>query len=312
MWRPPSGLIWGPPSGGPFALRQARTRLGQARRAALFASVFFACGSSAVGQFGTSVNVVEIYASVTDRKGEPVQGLQRDQFTVLEDGVRQRVDTFVEGDFPLSVAVAVDRSLSMRGKGLTTARNAARTFLTELRPADQAMVIAISGQVEVALPLSTDRDAATSAVDRLDAWSTTALHDAIIAATDQIEAGTGRRALVLLSDGVDRYSSKTAEDVLARARRSDVMMYPIALGRQRPRLFVELGAVTGGSSFHVRDDQEVDPTMRRIARELRHQYLIGYSPSRSLAEGQGEWRSIRVEVGGTELRVRARDGYVND
>jgi Ca-activated chloride channel family protein len=162
------------------------------------------------------------------------------------------------------------------------------------------------------LPLSTDRDAATSAVDRLDAWSTTALHDAIIAATDQIEAGTGRRALVLLSDGVDRYSSKTAEDVLARARRSDVMMYPIALGRQRPRLFVELGAVTGGSSFHVRDDQEVDPTMRRIARELRHQYLIGYSPSRSLAEGQGEWRSIRVEVGGTELRVRARDGYVND
>jgi Ca-activated chloride channel homolog len=91
-----------------------------------------------------------------------------------------------------------------------------------------------------------------------------------------------------------------------------VMMYPIALGRQRPRLFVELAAVTGGSSFHVQDDHEVDTTMRRIARELRHQYLIGYSPSRTLAEGHGEWRSIRVEVGSAELRVRARDGYVND
>ena len=257
--------------------------------------------------------MVEIYASVTDRQGEPVQGLHREQFTVLEDGVRQRIDTFVEGDFPLSVAVAIDRSLSMRGKGLTMARNGARTFLTQLRPADQAMVVAISREVEVVSPLSTDRAKSTAVLERLDPWSTTALHDAIVAATEKIQAGTGRRALVLLSDGVDRYSTATADQVLAQVRGSDVMMYPISLGRQRPRLFVELAAVSGGRSFHVRDERELDETMRRIARELRHQYLIGYSPSRSLAEGREEWRAIRLEVGGgAGLRVRAREGYVND
>jgi Ca-activated chloride channel family protein len=281
--------------------------------AALLAIVVLTCGAGAAGQFATSVNVVEIYASVTDGKGEPVQGLRRDQFTVLEDGVRQRVDTFVEAEFPLSVAVALDRSLSMRGERLATARNGARTFLTQLRPQDQVMVIAISGQVEVVSPLSTDRAAASAAVERLDAWSTTALHDAIIAATEKIQAGMGRRALVLLSDGIDRYSTATAEEVVARVRGSDVMMYPIALGRQRPRLFVELAAVTGGSSFQVREADDLDATVRRIARELRHQYLIGYSPSRPLTEGRGEWRSIRLEVAGAEgLRVKAREGYVND
>jgi Ca-activated chloride channel family protein len=282
------------------------------RKSALLLLAFLAWASPGAGQFGTSVNVVEIYASVTNQEGEPVQGLGREQFRVLEDSAPQRVDTFVEGDFPLSVAVAVDRSLSMRGTSLTMARNGARTFLTQLRPADQAMVIAISGEVEVVSPLSNDRAAATSAIERLDAWSTTALHDAIIAATDKIQAGTGRRALVLLSDGVDRYSATSAGEVLARVRGSDVMMYPIALGRQRPRLFVELAAVTGGSSFHVREGRELDTTMQRIARELRHQYLIGYSPGRSLAEGRGEWRSIRLEVSGQpNLRVRAREGYVN-
>ena len=259
------------------------------------------------------MNVVEVYASVTDAKGEPLTGLRPQQFAVLEDGVQQSVDAFVEGDFPLSVAVAIDRSLSMAGERLATAKAGARTLLGELRTGDQSMVVAISGRVETVAPLSSDRAGQVDAVGALDAWSTTALHDAIVAAIDSVQAGTGRRALVLLSDGNDRYSQTSAGDVLSRARAADVMVYPVALGRSRPGLFAEIAAVTGGRSFHARNRGALDEVMRQIARELRHQYLLGYSPVRPLGEGRGEWRAIRVQVSGAPgARVRARDGYVND
>jgi Ca-activated chloride channel homolog len=261
-------------------------------------------------QFGTGVQAVEVYASVTDERGEPVRGLRRDQFTIREDGRVQGIDTFIEGEFPLSVAIAIDRSWSMAGEPLQRARRGARTLLGELRGDDQAMVISISGQVETIAPLSTDRRAQLDALDGLDPWSTTALHDAVLAAIDQVQAGTGRRALVIVSDGVDRYSKAREGEVLARARASDVMVYPVVLGRTRPPLMAELAALTGGRSFVVRDQRALDEAMRAIARELRTQYLLGYSPDRPL--GTGEWRSIRVAVDAPGARVRARDGYVAD
>ena len=271
-----------------------------------------ASGAPAAGQpqFGTGVQLVEVYASVTDERGEPLEGLRREQFRVAEDGRPQEVATFIEADFPLSVALAVDRSWSMAGERLQQARRAARTLLNALRPDDQAMVIAISAQVETVAPLSTDRAVQLDALDGLDPWSTTALHDAILLAIDRVQAGTGRRALVLVSDGVDRYSTAQAADVLARARASDVMVYPVVLGRTRPPLMAELAVLTGGRSFLARDQRQLDDAMRAIARELRSQYLLGYSPDRPL--GSGEWRSIRVAVDEPRARVRARDGYIAD
>ena len=257
------------------------------------------------------MQVVEVYASVTDSRGEPLRGLHQNQFTVREDGQPQVISTFAEGDFPLSVAVAVDRSWSMAGERLAVAKEGARALLGELRFTDQAMVVAISGQVETVAPLSADRETQAAAVDRLDPWSTTALHDAIIVAIDRVQAGYGRRALVLLSDSRDRYSRADAATVLEHARGADVMVYPVALGRERPALFSELAALTGGRSFEARDRADVTAAARAIARELRTQYLIGYSPSRPHTEGVGEWRSIRVEVQAPGARVRARDGYVN-
>jgi Ca-activated chloride channel homolog len=268
-------------------------------------------GAAQLPQFGTGVEVVEVYASVTDANGEPIRGLRREQFTVREDGRPQAISTFVEGDFPLSIAVGMDRSWSMAGDRLDIAREGARTLVGELRLGDQAMIVAISGEVETIAPLSGDRAGQRAAIDRLDPWSTTALHDAVIASIDRIQAGSGRRALVLLSDSNDRYSRAGAAAVLERARRADVMVYPIAIGRERSALFAELAVLTGGRSFQARDRAEAGSAARAIARELRTQYLLGYSPARPQAEGAGEWRSIRVDVQAPGARVRARDGYVN-
>jgi Ca-activated chloride channel homolog len=279
--------------------------------ATLLASPCAARVEAQTPQFGTSVRVVQVYASVTDSKGEPIRGLRQDQFRVLEDGRPQEIGTFIEAEFPLSVAIAIDRSWSMKGERLAAAKEGARTLVAELRRDDRAMIVAVSGTVDVAAPLSGDRQAQQAVIDALDPWSTTALHDAVVASIDRIQAGSGRRALVLLSDGSDRYSQMDAAAVLDRARRSDVMMYPVAVDRTRSTLFPELAAVTGGRSFEANDRAAAAAAARAIARELRTQYLIGYTPARPRTEGVGEWRSIRVEVEAPGARVRARDGYVN-
>ncbi|MCA1584699.1 MAG: VWA domain-containing protein, partial [Acidobacteria bacterium] len=174
------------------------------------------------GQFSSAVPQVEVYASVADAEGRPVQGLTRGDFTVLEDDRPQAVTAFAAGEFPASVALAIDRSVSMAGARLTVARTAGRVFVASLRPDDRAMLIGIGSDVELLAPLSANRESVLEALDHLDAWGTTALYDAIVQSIDLLANGHGRRAIVLLSDGNDRYSRATARDVLERIRRSDV------------------------------------------------------------------------------------------
>jgi Ca-activated chloride channel family protein len=264
-----------------------------------------------VAQFSSRVQLVEVYASVTDATGEPVTGLQQDDFIVMEGGEPQAVTTFAAGEFPLAVALGVDRSWSMAGEKLANAKTAARSFLNLLKPGDRSMIVAIGAEAEVIAPISTDRPAQVRAVERLDPWSSTALHDAVIASLDRLEPEAGRQALVIFSDGVDRYSAATPAGVLARARRSTALVYPIAFGKTRPPFLAELAVLTGGRSFLLKDTRELDETLRRIARELRHQYLLGYMPARPIVAGRSEWRSISVTLRQPRpgVRVRARDGY---
>lgn len=255
------------------------------------------------------MNLVEVYASVVDASGQPVRGLRVEDFEVIEDGERQAVSAFAAGDFPLTVAVALDHSFSMAGAPLAAVKRAVRTFLGALRPEDEAFVIGISSQVEVVADASAPRAQQIAAVDALSAWGTTTLHDSIVAAIERVDGSRGRRALVILSDGDDRYSEASAAEAVARARRSNVMVYPIALGKTRPPLFAELSTLTGGRSYHARDLQGLDTTMTTIASQLREQYLLGYSPSRVPVSGANEWRSIDVRVKKPGVSVRARDGY---
>jgi Ca-activated chloride channel family protein len=270
-------------------------------------------GQGGLPQFSSRVQLVEVYATVTDRNGEPVTGLRQSDFEVYEDGTRQDISTFAAGEFPLTVALGVDRSWSMAGNPLRMAKQASLSFLRALQPDDRSMVVAINNEAEVIAPLSADRAAQARAIEQLDPWSTTALHDAIIATLDRLEPEHGRQAIVVFSDGTDRYSHATVAQVLDRARRSNALIYPIAFGKQRPPLLAELAAATGGRSFLLRDARELDATLAAIARELRYQYLLGYTPADPLDPGEHAWRSIRVSLKNAPagVRVRARDGYAN-
>jgi Ca-activated chloride channel family protein len=276
--------------------------------------ILILCGLSAIArpaaQFVSGVSLVEVYVSVTDPHGEPVSGLSRTDFTVEEDGQPQRVDTFAAGEFPLSVAIAIDRSFSVTAARLNATTAAAARFVSELRPDDQVMVMAIGSTVEVLAPLSTDRGASRAALSTIERWGTTPLYDAAAAAIDGVEPARGRRALIVLSDGSDRYSALSGADLVQKARRSDVLIYPIALGKERPPIFAELAAVTGGRSFQASDERSLSSTLGAIARELRAQYLLGYAPAREAATAP-RWRSIQVRVSRPDVRVRARDGYLS-
>jgi Ca-activated chloride channel homolog len=267
-----------------------------------------------VARFSSRVQLVEVYASVIGANGEPVTGLKRSDFQVYEDGKPQELTTFAAGEFPLTVALGVDRSWSMAGEPLRLAKDASQAFLQELKPGDRSMVVAISNQADLIAPLSDDRTSQARAIAALDPWSTTALHDAIIGTLDRLEPERGRQAIVMFSDGVDRYSHASAADVVERARRSQALIYPIALGKNRAPLLAELAVLTGGRSFQLRDARELRMTLATIARELRYQYLLGYSPSDPIEPGARQWRSIRVALTSPTpgARVRARDGYVTE
>jgi Ca-activated chloride channel family protein len=275
----------------------------------LTSTLAIVAGQDPVAQFSSRVQLVEVYATVTDAKGELVTGLRQEDFEVYENNQLQDVSAFAAGEFPLTVALGVDRSWSMAGNRLRLAKQASQAFLRALKPADRSMVVAISNEAEVIAPLTMDRFNQERAIAALDPWSTTALHDAIIATLDRLEPESGRQALVVFSDGTDRYSRATATDVITRARRSNALIYPIAIGRTRPPLLAELAVIAGGRSFLLRDEKQLQQTLETIARELRYQYLIGYTPMNPIEEGTNEWRPIRVVIKKPGLRVRARDGY---
>lgn len=260
-------------------------------------------------RFSSQVQLVEVHATATNAKGELLTGLRREDFEVSENDQMQEIATFAAGEFPLTVALGVDRSWSMAGNPLRLAKQASQAFLRALKPADRSMVVAINSEAEVIAPLTMDRRDQERAIAELAPWSTTALHDAIIAALDRLEPEPGRRVLIVFSDGADRYSQATAGQVLERARRSSALVYPIAIGRVRPPLLAELAVLTGGRSVLVREVRDLERTLADIARELRFQYLLGYTPATPIDSGTREWRSIRVVVKRPGVRVRARDGY---
>jgi len=261
-------------------------------------------------QFRSDVDLVEVYVTVTAaRGGRPAPVLGQGDFEVLEDGRPRQIEVFAAGGFPLSVALAIDRSFSMAGTPLAMAKSAGHVFLGALRPADRAAIVAIGSKVETLAPLSADRSSQHAALGTLTAWGTTSLYDAVIASIDTIQPASGRRALVLLSDGDDRYSEHSFDEVVDHARETDVLVYPVALGDRMPALFGQLAALTGGRAFQVQQARDLAPTLEAIAAELRGQYLLGYAPAPVAPGTPRTWRAIDVRVKREGLQVRARRGY---
>lgn len=257
-------------------------------------------------QFAARTDLIEVYASVADGSGRPVDGLTRDAFHVRDNAVERPIAAFAAGSLPLSIAIVVDRSFSMRGERLATVRAGALRLLEALRSEDRVSVLAIGSDVETIAAPDTAREAARSAVRDLTPWGTSPIVDAIHAANTAVHDRPGRRAIVLFTDGEDRDDQTTRREALDAVRGNDALVYAIAVGQSEPTLLEEFAAASGGRVVRVRRDRAAVDAADTIAADLRHQYLLGVVP----AEGPPGWHVLAVTVDVPGATVRARQGYL--
>ena len=258
------------------------------------------------------VAVVQVAATVTDGKGRFARGLGRNSFRLFEDGVPQALSHFVGEGTPRELVVAVDMSGSM-GPAMEACRRAVKAFLGGLRTDDHLTLLAFNDSIFTVASRETNPAARQLAVDRLAPWGGTALFDVVLRGLDLLERQRGRRALVLFTDGEDRDSHATAQDVARRVEVSAAPIYVIAQGKGTreqglKRVMDRLADLSGGRAFYTDRIDELAGVFAEIVEDLDSQYLLAYDPTN--AARYGTWRSIKVEVvGGAGLRVRARQGY---
>lgn len=260
--------------------------------------------------FSVSVDTVEIVASVMNGS-RPVRGLPLSAFRVFEDDVPQTIVQFAgEDDLPLEIVVAVDLSTSV-SNALPTLKRAVKGFLGSIAPQDRVTVLGFNERVFTVARRESEPADTLAAVDRLAASGHTRLYDAILNGLDALDRQSGRRALVVFTDGEDEGSRATLQAVDARLRRSESTLFMIGAGRGNEsaplqRLMRRLAEPTGGIAVFEEKLENLQGAFGAIRTELSGQYLLGYVSTNEKRDGS--WRRIRVDLEGRG-KVRAREGY---
>jgi Ca-activated chloride channel homolog len=257
------------------------------------------------------VDVVQVTAVVTDGDGRFVKGLRREDFTILEDDKPQEITHFASENIPLEMVTAIDVSSSME-LALPRVKQSAKKFLAGLRAQDQVTILAFNDVIFTIARRSTDQSLRERVIDLMRPWGGTALHDVIIKAADILGRQSGRRSIVLFSDGDDQSSLAPLSAAISRAEGSDATIYAIGQGRavnnrQLQDLMRRLATVSGGRAFFETDEHKLDTIFEEILEDLRNQYLLSYpAPS---SQRDGTWHDIKLRVAGGKHKVRARQGY---
>jgi VWFA-related protein len=257
----------------------------------------------------TDVKVVQVTVTVS-QGGRFVPGLPRSAFHVREDGRPQRLTYFSSEDVPLELVAAVDISGSM-ASAMPKLKAAVHDFLLAVPAQAQVTLLGFNDSIFALTRRATRPEDRVRAVDRLSPWGATALYDVILRGIDMLGSDTGRKALVVFTDGEDQGSHATVQDVERRLQASDVTLYMIGQGRgvtlDRLRtVMTRLARPTGGRALFTNDIDELKGRFAELIDELSNQYLLGYAPAN--AENDGTWRRIDVQVDGYG-EVRARQGY---
>jgi VWFA-related protein len=267
----------------------------------------------------SDVRLLLLDVSVKDPKGGFVSGLGEDNFKVYEDGKPQKITQFANKDIPVSVGIVVDESGSMRPKR-AEAITAALTFVTSSNPEDEVFVINFNDKVYHGLPdtvlFSDNINMLRDALWRTPPEGRTALYDAVFASLHQLDMGRrGKKTLVIISDGGDNISTHTRKDVQDKVEQSPATMYTIGTfdnddPDRNPDVLKWIANVSGGEAYFPTQLDGIIPVCKRIAKDIRNRYTIGYVP----AEGKpGALRHIKVAVSSPErgkLIARTRTQYI--
>lgn len=266
-------------------------------------------------------DLVTLTVTVTDPYNRLVTGLDKQNFQVFEDKVKQDIEFFNDDDVPVSMGIVFDVSGSMKGK-LERARESLKAFVQTSHQDDDFFLVGFNQRASLISEFS-DGDTLENKLTLVDPKGQTALYDAAYLGIEKVKQGRhNKRALLLISDGQDNSSRYTYGELRKLLKEAGVQIYCIGivemggasggtLDMQGQAILEEISQVTGGKAFFPRSAAELEDATTRIALELRHQYSIGYTPTN--VKRDGEWHKIKIQVkpprGLPPLRVQHKEGY---
>ena len=296
----------------------------------LFTPVFVFTLLSQTPTIRVNVNLVELPVTVTDKNGDAVEGLTQENFQVFEDNKPQNISLFRHEDIPLSLGLVIDSSGSMRHKN-ERVHSAALTFVKESNPDDETFIVAFSDEAYLQQDFTGSLGNLVDALESLDPRLETAMYDAIYLSVDHVRTGKlSKKVLLVISDGEDTASKWGFNKVLEHVQQAkDVTVYAIGIldendsrsgglfskspQKKAKEALTEIAEVSGGQAYFPKSIDDVVDICRRIARDLRNQYTIGYAPTNDKPDGS--YRNIQVKLvnppkSAGKTTVKTRQGYL--
>jgi Ca-activated chloride channel homolog len=268
-------------------------------------------------QFRSDTRLVVLHASVTDKKGKLVTNLDRQAFKVFENGQPQQVKIFRREDVPVSLGIIIDDSGSMSTKR-SRVEVAALDLVRNSNPQDEVFIVNFNDDAYLDVPFTNNIRKLEQGVARIDSRGGTAMRDAISMSLDYMrkEAKKDKKVLLIITDGNDNASNISLEKVVARANQNDTLVYAIGLFTEEEkheaakarRALHELTGATGGLVFYPKEVAEVQALAVEVARDIRSQYTIAYTPSVQALDGSYRQIKVTVNAPGKPV-VRTRSGY---
>ena len=268
--------------------------------------------------FRTDTRLVVLPVTVLDKSGHLVTNLPRGAFQVFENNVPQEIKVFKREDVPVSMGLIVDNSGSMRDKR-EKVKDASLALVKDSNPHDEVFVVNFNDDAYLdTKDFTADIKEMEEALSKIDSRGGTAMRDAIRMSIDHMKekAHRDKRVLVVVTDGNDNASMITLENLVKAAQQSEVLIYAIGLlteeehreARRAERSLKILAQATGGETYFPKDVADVDRIAHQVARDIRNQYTIAYSPSNQSLDGS--FRQIKVVTNAPNRpTVRTRSGY---
>ncbi len=268
--------------------------------------------------FRTDTRLVVLPVTVVDKNGHLVTNLPRSAFQVFENGIQQEIKIFRREDVPVSLGLIVDNSGSMRDKR-EKVKDSSLILVKESNPQDEVFVVNFNDEAFLdTKDFTNDIKEMEEALSKIDSRGGTAMRDAIRMSIDHLKekAHKDKRVLVVVTDGNDNASLISLENLVKAAQQSEVLIYTIGLlseeehreAKRAERALKALAQATGGEAYFPKDVNDVERIAHQVARDVRNQYTIAYSPSNQALDGT--FRQIKVLTNAPgKPTVRTRSGY---
>lgn len=267
--------------------------------------------------FRSDTRLVVLHLSVIDKNGSLITKLPQSAFRVYEDGTEQQIRRFQREDVPVSLGIVIDNSGSMRDKRQKV-EAAALALVKSSNRADEVFIVNFNDDAFLDVPFTNDLKKLEEGLTRIDSRGGTAMRDALSMSIDEIreKAKRDKKVLLVITDGNDNTSLITAEQLLEKAHRQDVLVYCIGLlseeerreAARAKRALTALAHASGGLAFFPKELSEVERIALQIAHEIRNQFMIAYSPTNTNFDGSFRRVKVTVDAPGKPM-VRTRSGY---